>query len=215
MTKTCLLYDGSFKGLMTAVYLVLDRNLSEVTILCNNKYSTGAGGCKIEVQSRDLCLADVRRMIRVKAGEAYWQLIFRAFLSELKGAEDCILEFVQLVADSECFVPRMEKQTCIRNIRHAAGMVQRAEERFYEITRTRLENKKEKWISLQPTFDLVPLLASRLSEEFPEKRWVLWDNRRNSGWCFNGEFLEPVNPAFNPERAIQSSGRSIGTLGAR
>ena len=215
MNKTCLLYDGSFKGLITAVYFILDRNLSEVTILKKGKHISSGEYSQLEVETRELCVADIRGMVRLKAGEEHWQLIFRAFLSELKGAEDCILEFIQLVAGSEYFNMTNESHSCIRNIRHAAAMVERAEERIFEQVKKRLENDKEKWIDLRPPFDLLPVLASRLTTEFSGKRWVLWDSKRNSGWCFNGEFLEPVRDPGIPAPVLGKAFSLTGLIAGR
>lgn len=214
--KTILIYDGSFKGFLTAVYTVFDKNLKDVSIRKNSQCDPDIFSREVQVETDPAEAARVWNSLRVKAGSEATSDIYRAFLSEVRGAEEGILEYVFLVYGSEYFDPCNADHHCIRNIRRAAQMVSRSEERSYELVVNMLREKGEKWASIQPDFNVLPLLAKRLSRELGSRSWVIYDRKRNYGFHFNSETLEPVfsdpvsdfgsHTAYNAARQLVVSG---------
>lgn len=202
--KSVLVYDGSFKGLLTCIYRVFDRRLKEVDICKRNEHTPEIFRCEDLIDTRLEDALKVWNALKVKAGSGGADRIYRAFLSELKGAENCILDYIITAYQQEHFNPEDTGLSCVKKINYAAAMVSRSEERNYEQVIEHLEGTRQKWVSLRPDFNVLPLLAKRLQREMGEGSWVLYDHKREYGFHNTNFILEPVYhaPVQEAEEAV-------------
>lgn len=201
--NSVLVYDGSFKGLLTAVYRVFDKNLKSVRISRKGGNTPDIFSEQVLVETNPQEALKVWKALRLKAGSIGADRIYRAFLSELKGAENCILEYVKTAYGVEQFNAEDNGYSCIKNINHAAGMVTRSEERSFEFVMRALKEKGDRWISIAPDFNVVPLIAKKLQVTEEDKAWVIYDTKRNYGFRNTSTGLEPVYEA--PVREMDAS----------
>lgn len=190
--KTVLIYDGSFKGLLTAVYNVFEMDVQDVVITKGTQHVPGLFTKEVQVVTDPVRASGVWRSLRLKAGAAACDQLYKAFLSELKGAENGILEYVALAYSQEHFQPNDTTQPCIKKIAYAAGMVNRSEQRCYEYICDAFKANSKKWISINPDFNVLPLLAKRFRNELGNRAWILYDRKRNYGFHYDTETLQPV-----------------------
>lgn len=190
--KTILIYDGSFKGLLTAVYTVFEKDVQDVIIAKAGQYAPALFTREFPVNTDPVKASGVWKSLRVKAGAVACDQLYRAFLSEVKGAENVILQYVGLVFSKEHFNPEDPGEACIKKISYAAAMVTRSEQRCYDYVCRAFKTHSGKWVSVQPDFNVLPLLAKRFREEKGGKAWVLYDRRRNYGFHYDTETLTPV-----------------------
>ncbi|THD68802.1 hypothetical protein E7Z59_00290 [Robertkochia marina] len=190
--NSVLVYDGSFKGLLTAVYRVFDQNLKSVRISRKGRSTPDIFSEQVLVETNPQEALKVWKALRLKAGSSGADRIYRAFLSELKGAENCILEYVKTAYGVEQFNAQDSGYSCIKNINHAAAMVTRSEERSFEVIGRSMNNHGNKWIRVAPDFNVVPLIAKRLQVSEGDRPWVIYDTKRNYGFRNTSSGLEPV-----------------------
>ncbi|MBL7472955.1 DUF4130 domain-containing protein [Robertkochia sediminum] len=190
--KTVLIYDGSFKGLLTAVYTVFEKDVQNVVISREEQADPGLFTCTLHIETDPLKASGVWRSLRLKAGSGACDQLYKAFLSELKGAENGILEYVALAYGEEHFQPDTSSAACVKKIAYAAQMVSRSEQRCYDYVCNAFQENHGKWIKIQPDFNVLPLLAKRLRNERSDLAWVLYDLKRSYGFHYDMETLEPV-----------------------
>ena len=190
--KVVLVYDGSFKGLLTAIYKVFNNNYPQVTICKKADFTPDIFTTEIAVETDPGQALKVWSSLRIKAGDSGSSRIYKAFLSELKGAENCILEYIIAAYKSESFDSDNVELSCVKKINHAATMVVRSEERSLELVLRNLSGTNKSWVSLQPDFNVLPLLAKKILSRTNKHSWVIYDTKRNYGFRFHKQSIEPV-----------------------
>lgn len=190
--KTILIYDGSFKGLLTAVYMAFGKDMQEVVIGRDRQYTPGLFTEVVHVETDPVKASGVWKSLRIKAGSVACDQLYKAFLSELKGAENCILEYVALAYSKEHFYSGDTSEPCVKKITCAAAMVSRSEERCYDFVCRWFAENTGKWVSVQPDFNVLPLLAKRFRKERADLAWVLYDRKRGYGFHYDTATLQPV-----------------------
>lgn len=209
--KVVLIYDGSFKGLLTSIYEVFHKNLRGVTISRNTQYSPEIFNQVVQVDTRPDHALKVWRALRLKAGNQGADRIYKAFLSELKGAENCILDYVIAAYNHEHFNAEDTSLSCVKKINHAAAMVQRSEDRSFEFIQESLQIAGRKWVSFSPDFNVLPLVAKRLKNLSGDQSWVVYDNKRGYGFRSTPEGLSPLytSPVKEEEATLEILSREI------
>lgn len=195
--KTVLVYDGSFKGLLTAVYRVFEEKLEEVVIVKRGQYQSEVFSRVIAVNTDSEQAGRVWSALRVKAGKQGSMDLYKAFLGELKGTENAILKYIAWVYRQEA--PGIAAGDCdvSRNIRYAAGMVARSEARCAEFVAARLGVAKERWVSIHPDFNVLPLIVQTFKQRWPDRSWIIYDSKRKYGFhCKDGELLRVDREPF-------------------
>ncbi|WP_224485475.1 TIGR03915 family putative DNA repair protein [Robertkochia aurantiaca] len=183
--KAKVLYDGSFSGFLSAVYEVFSRGYKEVAIVSPRHYEPDIFSEVIQVHTQPLHAKKVWESLRLKTSAETREIIYFAFLSELKGSEDMILNFIMAVYCNESVL--QEAESYLGRLRHASNMVKREADRLAEDFRFKILESGLYSGVVDSRFNILPLLTEYLREKHADHNWLLFDKRRKYSLCFESD----------------------------
>ncbi|HOV63151.1 MAG TPA: TIGR03915 family putative DNA repair protein [Spirochaetia bacterium] len=184
------LYDGSFAGLLTAIFdaeLAKDRD----PVFSSERSYVPDLFAEIRTVETDMEKARrVSRAIEKSAGKACEDIFFSAFLSEERNREQkihsaiifCLEQgeeaFAHLEREDIAAVLRLSRKTT-----HEAHM-------FKGYIRFTNLSEGFYYTAIAPTCNILPLIASHFKERFADQDWVIHDTKRASALIYLKGALE-------------------------
>lgn len=189
-----LIYDGSFNGFLTAVYRAFETRI-ELTDIRRR-----ADGQKAMFAEMVMVRTETDKARRVWDGIArnnYQAVrkIYFSFLSEQPGIEFLLYRYIR-----NLFKPAgiTEKEAAISlRIDTLAEMVGQEKKRLEAGLKFSEANGSASLAVLSPRYNILPLITRHTRSRFPDRSWILYDNKRNYGLYFNREEmkLQKLNPS--------------------
>ena len=174
---TRLIYDGTFEGLLTAIFQVYEERLQDVAII-------PVSSLQPDFFSQDLRVyTDANKADRVWQGlkpfSLLRQMIYKAYLREAAGAEKSILEAVRYVLKT-----KNEKDyghPAILQLANWTKEVGREKHRMEAFVRFK-RAKDDTYIAvIEPDFNVLPLIAKHFKNRYADQVFVIYDLKRDYG----------------------------------
>jgi probable DNA metabolism protein len=178
-----LLYDGSFAGLLTAIFETYERKLSNVSIHRVQIYQRGI------FDENKTVVTDVEKAKRIWSGmkrklsNHARREFYYTFLSTLPGMEDTLLQYIKYVFSKEENVERNFSFDAVNYVSQTAHQVHREKHRMEAFVRfTRLED--DLYCSfVSPDFNVLPIIAPHFQDRYADQHWLIYDRKRDYGIC--------------------------------
>jgi len=155
--KKILIYDGTFDGFLTAVYNVFDQQLKDVEIVKPKHFQPNIFIDSEEVIT-DLNKAErVWEAVQLKVSKSGANRLHASFLSEIKGVENVLLRYILFAYCTESF---SNKEAIVK----------------FQLTKDGIY-----FASIEPDFNVLPLLLKHVEKKYPEREWILFDKKRRVG----------------------------------
>lgn len=183
--KTILIYDGSFAGFLTAVYQVFDQNLKDVCVVKPRHYTPDMFAEGKIVQTSNLKAKKVWHSLQLKISKTAANELYKVFLSEIKGTEDALLRYIVHAYSAETFSHTDHSNIYVLRVHQVSKMVDRELQRIKD-TMVLDESKHDIGVGVvHSNFDVLPLLGKYFSRVYKDKKWVVYDKKRNYGLYYN------------------------------
>mgnify|MGYP003088308436 CR=1 FL=1 len=165
-----LVYDSTFEGFLTAVFVVFEYRYEEVAIVAQHQFAPSLFEEAITVYTD-------------------------AFLSEEEGMENYLLAAIRLMIQyPEEQVLENYGNTAIAAIQKAAKSVGREVHRMKEFVR--FEKVGDLYFAkIVPEYDVLALVVPHFKNRFSDQQWVLYDPQRAYGFAYNLKEVFPFTPA--------------------
>ena len=186
-----LIYDGSFNGFLTAVFIAFEDRHNVVDIQKNNKVQNGLFS---ETETIFTHVEKAKRVwngIRNKSYNAISTIYF-AFLSEKDGIELILYNYVKKV------MAQKEKQQdfsddIVLYISQLAKKVGREKHRMEAFVRFQLTQDGIYFANIEPDYDVIPLISKHFRNRYADQQWLIYDIKRNYGIFYNLDCVELVS----------------------
>lgn len=190
--KTILIYDGTFDGFLTAVYQVFDEKLDTVQILQPKHYEPDMFSSSQEVITDIKKSKRVWKSLIVKASRKGAFELHKTFLSEIKGVEALLLRYIIYVYSTESFSHNNYSNNDVLRVSQVSKMVGREKHRMEAFVRFKLTKDGIYFASIEPDFNVLPLIAKHFKERYADQRWIIYDFKRNYGLHHDLESVERI-----------------------
>lgn len=187
-----LLYDGSFNGFLTAIYIALKNNIDIVGFQKNKDNQQGLFMDRLPIITEQSKAKSVWAAIERKSHLAIKNIYF-AFLSEADGVDFLVYQYICKLygrLDSQ----EMDQAALIEaKISKLALQVSR-EKSYIENTVAFEPAQDSVYIAeLKPGFNILPLISRHFRYKYPRHPWIIYDYKRNYGVHYNGYALEMIS----------------------
>ncbi|QIE60205.1 DNA metabolism protein [Rasiella rasia] len=190
--KIILKYDGSFEGFLTAVFEVYEQKIECPSIEASQRFAENLFDA-IEVIYTD----------EAKAKRVYNGLIpfckssglltmYRAFLSEQQGIEDALLHLIMRSLSEKKAVLTDYSDPYILRIAKTVKMVDREKHRMDAFIRFQLTKDGLYFATVEPDFNVLPLLIGHFKKRYADQRWLIYDIKRNFGLHYDLNNVDTV-----------------------
>lgn len=196
------LYDGSFEGLLTAIFEAYNRHEIPERILSEANYQPGILDEYLLIKRDDAKAERVYNSIRTKISPTSLENIYYTYLSEYDETGTWIYQYVKLglvmgkkvemhLSDDRALRIHKTNLKVTCEMHKLLGML-----RF-----NRLSNDIF-YAPLEPRYNIVSLIAPHFAERMPDQNWVIHDVKRRIAAVHNQEgwFMTPFE--FNQHIAV-------------
>lgn len=191
-----LIYDGSYKGWLTAVFEIYEYKFQDISF-CRADLISGV----LFASSHDV-FTDEAKAMRVLQGlqkrlstQAILAL-YQTFLSDISGTEDMMWRFVRYVFASSKNVERDLSNKVVWDVRETANKVRRESHRMKAFVRFKLSGDKLYYAMIEPDHNVLPLVAEHFKQRYADQRWLIYDTRRKYGIYYDLHAVEEVRLHF-------------------
>lgn len=183
--ETTLIYDNSFSGFLSAVYFAFKgrRSISDIIDKENGQHLLFSDAVSIKTDKK--AARSVWQAIQKKNYEAAKSIYF-AYLSESKGIELLLYNYIRLLvlnhSNTECYID----STSLNKIKLLSGLVGREKKRmesqvFLEQTYPDLQVAY-----IEPDFNVLPLITKSVRTSQEICPWIIYDRKRKYGIYYDG-----------------------------
>jgi probable DNA metabolism protein len=180
-----LLYDGTFEGLLTAVFEIYDRKLHHVKLIKGEWRNEALFEEVIPVITDESRANRVLRGLRKKLSAAGVQRLYISHMAEIAG-EDCnILGFIRYVFDSDINIEEDYGNKYVMRLSEILKMVRREKHKMEAFVRFQKLNDGTFYAGIEPDFNVLPLLIKHFKSRYADQKWMIYDIKRNYGLYYD------------------------------
>ena len=187
-----LVYDGSFEGLLSAVFICFRDKLESVNIIRENSYIPDLFCDEVLIQTNRRfslrVLNGIKKNISVDAVSG----ILHAFLTEKEGVENLILGYLQYGFKNGYKSAEHLTNNFVLKIEKLANSIKLEVHRFMGLVRFQELIDGTFYAAIEPDYNILSLLGSHFSQRFADQDWVIHDLKRGDALMFKNSELEMV-----------------------
>lgn len=177
---TTLIYDNTFHGFLTAIFEVYEYRLCDVCIIPESRPQNSLFGDIRVVE------ADQDKAVRVWRGlakhlpAASMEQVYQTFLSELPDMEDMLLRYIRhILANGDR--TKDFSHAAVLYVAQTARKVHREKHRMEAFVRFRQAADDLYFATIEPDFNVLPLIADHFEKRYADQRWMIYDMQRSYG----------------------------------
>ena len=193
---TTLLYDGSFEGLMTAVFEVFEYKYDVVEIVAQQNYSQENFFAETHEVITDFTKSDrVLKKLEQNLGKLGISQLMMVYFSERKDLERLILSAVRHSI-------KYPKQNILQDfgnedileISKICRSVSRERHRMLAFVRFELLQDEVYFAKIEPDFNVLPLIRKHFKERYADQKWMIFDLKRHYGIFYDLKEVQFFTP---------------------
>ena len=205
MAFSSVIYDGSWVGLLTSVFEIYDRKLISVKILKQTDQQPLIFGEPFFVNTDTNKAVRVWKGLTNKLSPAGLRNIYCCFLSEIKGIEDSILNFIQLAFSSEMSVETAFNYVSVLRLAQVGKMVHREKHRMEAFVRFKQSKDDIYYALIEPDFNVLPLILKHFKSRYADQKWLIYDLKRKYGLYYNLNTVDEITLDINPDSFLDQN----------
>ena len=189
------IYDGTYAGFLTTVYTIYHEGTSQLEGIRIEGMEPVLFGTEKQVDMSFQKANDVAIGFEKACGKTAMRWLYRAFLSDDPGKEMPLFRFIQRGFKLKKAIYRYQKEDWVQDVLDMCREVGNETEKFRGITRFSELEEGMLFATINPTHNILPVLAVHFEERLSSERWAIYDvNRGIAGVYENGKVSLVVVP---------------------
>lgn len=178
-------YDGSFEGLLSVLFAVYDRKAAPNSIQPLGAVQAGLFAQPVQVDTDEATAARVwDGLLRYMDKEARTRL-FHTFLSEAPDRELLVFRYADQAMRAGRDISDNYADDTVRRVAHLAQQMYREKHRMEAFVRFEKTSDGLFHATIDPDFDVLPLIAPHFTKRYADQRWLIFDRRRRYGLYYD------------------------------
>ncbi|MGC1514581.1 MAG: TIGR03915 family putative DNA repair protein [Maribacter sp.] len=186
-----LIYDGSFNGFLTAVFVGFEQKLHHADIQRNGMVQNGLFADTETIFTNIDKAQRVWNGVRNKSATAIKHIYF-AYLSEQKHIDALLYHYIQKLMGSNLNNSQNFADDCILKIEQLAHKVGREKHRMEAFVRFQLTKDDVYFANIEPDYDVLPLISKHFKNRYADQQWIIYDVKRNYGLYYDLKGVEII-----------------------
>lgn len=207
-----LKYDGTFKGLLCSMFYAFGRRQDEFNIQHKNINQNSLWGQDITITTETHKAHRVLEGLKKTVGSGGVSILYRSFLSEEQGIENDILHALKSIYTSGPESIKDHTDPQILRLHKVVKMVNREKHRMEAFVRFRLTKDEVYFASIEPDFDVLPLIKKHFHSRHADQRWLIYDMKRDYGLYYDLNKVERMQMTFESNFDATKTSDRIFTL---
>jgi len=188
---TTLIYDDTFPGLLSTVSHVYEYRLADVRIMPQSHAQQSLFGGHTVVETNNAMAERVWKGLAKHVSTTARNDIYRTFLSELPGMEEMLLRYIRhIFAHGD--VSKDLTHPAVSFVTATTRKVHREKHRMEAFVRFRQTADDLYYATIEPDFNVLPLISDHFEKRYADQRWLIYDVRRNYGIYYDLQGVSTV-----------------------
>jgi probable DNA metabolism protein len=204
-----VVHDGTFEGWLTAVFEVFEFKFREVEMTSKERFQANFFNRHHESIFDPAKSARVWKGLAAKISAAALSQIYKAFLSEDKGIERVLLQYVQYAFSRPQSIECDYSHPAVLTVVQTAKKVHREKHRMEAFIRFQLTADNLYYAICQPDFNVLPLIEKHFKDRYADQRWLIYDSHRKYGIYYDLTKVETVQLSFDEQT---NGGKNIAVI---
>ncbi|MHA7056124.1 TIGR03915 family putative DNA repair protein [Aquimarina sp. M1] len=183
--QTILMYDGSFDGFLTCVFTVYEQKTVNPYIQKEFQSTHQLFSVSETIITDETKSKRVWKGIKTNISSIQQKMLFKAFLSEIKGVENTLLAYIQNIFDTQESNLIDYGNNDILKITQVAKMVGREKHRMEAFVRFQKTKDGIFVATVEPDFNVLPLIVHHFKDRYADQKWLIYDIKRAYGIYYN------------------------------
>ncbi len=195
-----LIYDGSFDGLLTAIFEVYEYKISDAKIICeeNNIVKDFFAEEQFVITNEEKS-SRVRTKIKENLGNVGLSNLLRVFLSEDAERERLVYFAVsESIKHPKINILENYASPEIMSIAKIVKSVGRETHRMNAFIRFEKLQDESFFAKIEPDFNVLPIISNHFKQRYQDQKWMIYDLKRQYGIIWD---LQELN-TFIPENTL-------------
>ena len=191
LTKN-LIYDGSFNGFLTAVFMGFEQKLPHA---CIQRQGQVQNGLFTDTETIFTNIEKAQRVwngVRNKSNTAIKNIYF-AYLSEHPKIETLLYHYIQKLMAAKGNKVTDFSDDCILKINQLAHKVGREKHRMEAFVRFQLTKDDVYFANIEPDYDVLPLISKHFKNRYADQQWIIYDVKRKYGLYYDLKGVEIIS----------------------
>lgn len=193
---TTLLYDGSFEGLLTAVFEVFEYKFAPAEIVSTENYVSENMFSEVHEVLTSKEKADrVLKRLEDNLGKSGVSQLLKVYLSERSDLEFLILDAVRKsIKNPELNVLQNYGDDEILEIAKINKSIGREIHRMHAFVRFEKLKDEVYFSKIEPDYNVLPLIVKHFKDRYSDQKWMIYDLKRHYGVFYDLKMMEFFYP---------------------
>ncbi|MBB4602591.1 putative DNA metabolism protein [Hymenobacter luteus] len=199
-------YDGSFEGLLTVLFAIYERKSAPNSIQPLGAVQGGLFAQPVQIDTHEATAARVWEGLLRHMNEEARTRLFHTFLSEQPDRELLIFRYADLAMRAGRDISDNYADENVRRVAGIAQQMYREKHRMEAFVRFEKTSDGLFHATIDPDFDVLPLIAPHFTKRYADQRWLIFDRRRRYGLYYDLHRTDVVQFETNaPQRTTDIS----------
>lgn len=176
-----IVYDGTFEGLLTAVFDVYEYRMESVLLFPEKQRQDSLFTETHNVQTNTEKADRVWKALRAKISPKAASQVYYAFLCEQKGMENKLLQYIQYMFKSKYTAENDFTNAAVSYVVETAKKVHREKHRMEAFVRFQKLKDGLYFAIVQPDFNVLPVIKDHFEKRYADQPWLIYDSSRKYG----------------------------------
>jgi probable DNA metabolism protein len=190
------IFDGSFEGLLTAIFEFYDRKHRDAHLVWDRHYQPVMLQETLDISNDEEKAKRVWAGLRKKLSADWHQIFYKAYLSEDMQTFNDLFNFARYIFDNP---PGAEKNFGNQYVMAVSKMerkVSRERHRMKAFIRFQKTADGIYYCPVEPDFNVLPLIISFFKNRYADQPWIIYDLKRKYGLYYNLHNVEEITYEF-------------------
>lgn len=206
---TTLIYDGTFEGLLTAVFEIYEHKFGVVKLHKGEGYSEGMFEKVVSVATDEARATRVLKGLKQKLSATGVQRLYAAHLAEMEGEDNNLLGFIRYAFDAGMNIEEDYGNKYVMRVSEMVRMIRREKHRMEAFVRFQKLKDETYYAAIEPDFNVLPLLIRHFRSRYADQKWIIYDLKRKYGLYYDLHGTEYITLDF---AAIDKPGNAVAAF---
>ena len=180
-----LIYDGTFEGLLTAVFEIYQFRLGLVKLQTIEERTGAMFEEAIKIVTDEARAGRVLKGLKQKVSSIGVQRLYAAHLAEIAGEDINLLGYIRHVFDSNTNIEEDYGNKYVMRVSELVRMIRREKHRMEAFVRFQKLQDDTYYASIEPDFNVLPLLNRHFKSRYADQKWLIYDLKRKYGLYYD------------------------------
>lgn len=194
------LYDGTFDGLLCAIFESYSRKIIPARVFSRANYSAGLWDSVLTIDTDRERANRVWKSLQHKLLPRNKQLPYHAFLYGRDNIDQAIFNFIRLAFDTPHPIDYDYANDDVLKVKQAQKVVSKEAMRMIQFARFQKTADNIYFAAMSPDFNVIPLIVLHFMDRFKDQQWVIYDLKQEYGVYYDLKEVKEItmeNPQFS------------------